>query len=980
MSTPTDSTTPTPIKQNINELKLQHKSTIKYHPSLSQPFQQKQNLIENVKTELNKGKNCFDYFLIMGVDPSICFLNDLYTMDIKDINTLYKDELQPKILSKFPHFDKSYVNIDNGILNHCFQKNCLLKEFTTPPKPHTLNFILDNCFFSINHPQKYVTCLIFYEHISKYKNLSNIINTNINKHSCQLESYYDEYSTKLKLNEDDTQTKGSTKRSKSVNNKSKCKYHNYYITKCICLISVIQLFEVQKNILLMIYEYSLNDNIVIPIEKIIENLIVEVPLPPRGLFEIEYQLQDKKVKISQNKMNELPSNENEIKFIFKFFPNSKDITEILKHLLYETKTILFSSNPMLLTPFIYGMLSMLFPFRYSFQVVSCIPANSYQYLESISPYILGINTKYSEDFFTQAKIDISDSSILIIDLDNKKIDLKSDEEFPELPAKFKVQLVKLINEYINNMNNNVENEESLQKMFFYFHVNIMQTYKLFLNDNYYKSHQKLQSANINTLFQVKKFIESFPESDKKFYQKFVTETQIFSDFIFKRMIPKDTKDKLEILFFDEHIMQKKNYKIYSKEQQEIFLSSTEYDISGSYFSPKPKELNKNEQLLFSYASSTFHQLFNAQLVKKVNKGNQIRFSYPIFPVLNDELLFLSSEDYIFPPNLEADLDLINNDLVSKSHLSSIDYQNAEMINNIYLSWLALWSTSFWYNDIAEREFRFKQMITVLDKVIHHDMEILNILFETLNSFSEEQMMMTLYEKLIGYRLNPSAYIYSIVNKIMGKKEGEVMKVTDAKPKTNQEEKIDMITEYKKENFRKRTFKNKFEPNVVGDEVKFYCGPKCVECNEQINLVELCKNFDNMKKDICWAECSKCQNNILPKISVRVGYELNENMHCKNNTSTFDDVVLYSPYNLKIGLNEGILNQSNKRLDIDNFRYKFSALFWNCIWYFFLNRLDYSFILPYEDNVQKVALKANLEIVSRQKARVHKIEHNMKNSN
>jgi WD40 repeat protein len=88
----------------------------------------------------------------------------------------------------------------------------------------------------------------------------------------------------------------------------------------------------------------------------------------------------------------------------------------------------------------------------------------------------------------------------------------------------------------------------------------------------------------------------------------------------------------------------------------------------------------------------------------------------------------------------------------------------------------------------------------------------------------------------------------------------------------------------------------------------------------------------------------------------------------------------SPYNLKISLNEGILNQSNKRLDIDNFRYKFSALFWNCIWYFFLNRLDYSFILPYEDNVQKVALKANLEIVSRQKARVHKIEHNMKNSN
>ena len=55
--------TPTPPKPNTDELKLQHQSTIKYHPSLSQLFQQKQNLIENVKTELNKGRIALITFL-----------------------------------------------------------------------------------------------------------------------------------------------------------------------------------------------------------------------------------------------------------------------------------------------------------------------------------------------------------------------------------------------------------------------------------------------------------------------------------------------------------------------------------------------------------------------------------------------------------------------------------------------------------------------------------------------------------------------------------------------------------------------------------------------------------------------------------------------------------------------------------------------------------------------------------------------------
>ena len=154
--------------------------------------------------------------------------------------------------------------------------------------------------------------------------------------------------------------------------------------------------------------------------------MIEVPLPPRGRYDVEFDILDDKMRIAQSEMNKLPNNEGQIKVIFDLFKEI-EIVEIFKHLLYETKMIIFSTDIKLLTPFIFGLLSIMYPFKYSFQVVSCIPNDSYHIIESISPYIIGINQTYTEDFFKQAKVDIRDTSILIIDLNTKKIELKQSE-------------------------------------------------------------------------------------------------------------------------------------------------------------------------------------------------------------------------------------------------------------------------------------------------------------------------------------------------------------------------------------------------------------------------------------------------------------------------------------------------------------------------------------------------------------------------
>lgn len=46
-----------------------------------------------------------------------------------------------------------------------------------------------------------------------------------------------------------------------------------------------------------------------------------------------------------------------------------------------------------------------------------------------------------------------------------------------------------------------------------------------------------------------------------------------------------------------------------------------------------------------------------------------------------------------------------------------------MENYIYLCWLQLWAMTFWYHDNIERTYRFQQLLDVLDKVKHHEVNI-----------------------------------------------------------------------------------------------------------------------------------------------------------------------------------------------------------------------------------------------------------------
>ena len=126
-------------------------------------------------------------------------------------------------------------------------------------------------------------------------------------------------------------------------------------------------------------------------------------------------------------------------------------------------------------------------------------------------------------------------------------------------------------------------------------------------------------------------------------------------------------------------------------------------------------------------------------------------------------------------------------------------------------------------------------------------------------------------------------------------------------------------------------------------MKFLSDYSCINCYHKKNLISVCKNFEKIKNDILWVKC-KCGEYFLPKITVMFGLDLLKNKSFK--TYSTDEIVLHSPYNLKINIKNAVITHYGTDLDTLNFKSQFKPLFWNFIWYCEIHHLDYSIILPY----------------------------------
>ena len=73
---------------------------------------------------------------------------------------------------------------------------------------------------------------------------------------------------------------------------------------------------------------------------------------------------------------------------------------------------------------------------------------------------------------------------------------------------------------------------------------------------------------------------------------------------------------------------------------------------------------------------------------------------------------------------------------------------------------------------------------------------------------------------------------------------------------------------------------------------------------------------------------------------------------KVTTSVTNEIVLHSPYNLKVNVKNAVTTHYGNKLKVNDFKSSFSPLFWNFVWYSTILRIDYDIILPYLKKIEQ----------------------------
>ena len=405
-------------------------------------------------TLLNLKSNLIQNFYILGLSPSTFFQRNEEGKGF--FQNIFKDEmieLNPEVISKFPPENGNYNSTkDEVVLAHCFPHGLHLLPLKEEKKNSFFEFHLDNILFNYGEEDRklyskiYFTCLTFYESLELYNNYKQEIICTLNNNP----------NYPLKIEDNNEVLLSSTSQI----------LKKYYIPKIICFASLMPFSKELRSLLKIIhtlYCIKTRDSSIIPIEKFLEQLILQVPLPISIGEQVEIQIKlgiDLEEKMSKKTLkqkskssgNLLMSNltfmkkekindplvtkikfplfninevnlryDNTISFeeCFSFF-QVDDIIRIYKYILLEIPIIFFCQQKEYLSNFIENLLGLLSPFKYEFPNIAILSKKFYGLINSEPKFIFGINEKYRQDFFRENSIDIDKNIIVVyIDTDNK---------------------------------------------------------------------------------------------------------------------------------------------------------------------------------------------------------------------------------------------------------------------------------------------------------------------------------------------------------------------------------------------------------------------------------------------------------------------------------------------------------------------------------------------------------------------------------
>ncbi|KAM4053057.1 DENN domain-containing protein 4C isoform 2-T2 [Anomaloglossus baeobatrachus] len=338
--------------------------------------------------------------------------------------------------------------------------------------------------------------------------------------------------------------------------------------KCICLLSHWPFFETFRKFLMFIYKLSVSGPHTLPIEKHISHFMHNVPFPspqrPRIL--VQLSAHDALV-LSQPVSTPLPlSGANFSTLVMSLGP--ENCVTLLNFVLLESKILLHSLRPAVLTGVAEAVVAMIFPFQWQCPYVPLCPLSLSGVLNAPIPFIVGVDSRF---------FDLSDppQDVVCIDLDTSMIYLSEDKrnlnwkQLPKKPVKNLLSILKKIHPQLLTVHRQTQEsaiemtpieadfswqkkmrelEMEIQEAFLRFMASILKGYRTYLKPITEAPSKK--ATAVDSLFDRQGFQRSRDRAYVKFYTQLMT-TQIFIRFIEECSFVSDKDTSLA--FFDDCI-------------------------------------------------------------------------------------------------------------------------------------------------------------------------------------------------------------------------------------------------------------------------------------------------------------------------------------------------------------------------------------------------------------------------------------------
>ena len=605
---------------------------------------------------------------------------------------------------------------------------------------------------------------------------------------------------------------------------------------------------------------------------------------------------------------------------------------------------------------------------------------------------IDLDNDFNEDFELFNEKDIKNKDDLKYNYRNinyhksQNLEKKEIETEIELPTHYKKKTNNILLDYIKSLgkyqNQNTYYSEidnfnhKIKEQFSYFLVSILLDYPNFIKYDFETVDKYLLNPEndfiIDNIFDVEGFI-NMHKVDELFYRKFF-QTNIFKYFIIKKIYPINLEDKIDILYFDERIADKNNKYIFGNKVDTPFMyyqfNSTEQKIfiESEYFSINEINFIQND----SYNIKNHLKYYQVVIT---NLNNQISIKYPVFPkLLYDDFYFGKTYFELYrinniPP---LNVNLINQKikeiykLIKSPEFNSIYKSYNYSLNNYdesnllkieqkdYLSniWVALNALTLNYckND-EEKNSRFSEIIEKLYDSYYIDIEIITLILIIISKYGTSEQLLITFVKILKNKILLKNYtLHSIL----------ITNLTKSFNSDNLSSKTNIISSRaailnKKDsnmeliNLENLTFSKRgiySQDENIQESIEFGLKTMCCHCR-RLNEIEyeLLLKIKGKPNGVL-LQCGNCKKSFSPRIKVNIDNKIIESFE------------LISCWDMLQFIKNEFMTNNKFNIDVINFKKNYNEFFWNAVFYFSLNELNFDFLTPYVKDISNNLVQNN----------------------